>query len=369
MKIRVDGQEYVGFEVAATSRHFLDVCGTYMFTTSPQTVAKYPLRCQQSCEVIVEDQIFVTGFIEKVNIIQSSQNVSISVEGRDKTCDLVDSTIDNAFVSQFDGTSTLQEVCQQALDVLDLSDIITKTLVPLKPLGKGTYVIPFVGERAFDFLQRYAKLSQVYLTTDGLGNLVITRSAYADNSTPLLADVLRVGSNVLEATYNVDSVHRYNLYRDYSQLSATSIESANQLGDTTEVRGQIIDSQIRKGRQWVFIDDIPVDEQTAQQRAVWEKNYRLAKSESYTCTVSGHTKSDGSIWEPNTLVQVVDDIVGFQSKILLIDCVSFYESITEGKTTTLNCVDPLCYTLQLTKNYYEAKADPSSLKYFDSSVL
>ena len=119
----------------------------------------------------------------------------------------------------------------------------------------------------------------------------------------------------------------------------------------------------------MFVDDIPVDAQNAQQRAVWEKNYRRAKSLFYRAVVQGHTYDGINIWEPNLLIECFDDFVGFDGRILLIDEVKFYESVTGGQTTELNCVDPLCYTLQSTKDFYQAKADTSSLKYFDGNGL
>lgn len=378
MKIRVNGEEFIGYESAQVSRHFLDLSGTFTFSASPLSLKgkDYPIKVQQTCEILVEDTPFVTGFIEEIDVISDARNVEVRISGRDKTCDLIDSSIDNNFISQFDGPVQLADICRKALQVLGISDIDVIETVPLDPLQSGTYVLPFIGERAFEFLQRYAKLSLVYLVTDGSGNIVLTKAASAQSSSPLLSTILinqfeGSNNNVVSAHYNINTVRQYHLYRDYSQLSTTTIESGNTLRTlgVSQV-GTAVNSQIRPTRQWVFVDDIPLDNLTAPKRAAWELNYRRAKGESYSCTVQSHTYDDTNIWQPNVLVQVYDDFAGLNGRIMLIDSVIFYESVLEGKTTRLHCVDPLCYTLQTEKNFYQARSDdPEGTKYFDENTL
>lgn len=378
MKIRVNGEDFVGYERAQASRHFLDICGNFSFTASPLRLntQDFPIRVQDSCEILIEDKTFITGFIETIDVTSDAKNVNVTISGRDRTCDLVDSSIDNNFISQFSGKSTLQDICEKALEVLNIPNIDVIDTVKLPTLPQGTYVLPFVGEMAFEFLQRYAKLSQVYLNTDGLGNLLIVRSANANGNGVLLPTILinqfeGKNNNVISAHYHISTVHQYNLYRDYSQLSATNVEGGVESvgGAPVGVAGQVIDPTIRTGRQWVFIDDIPVDAQKAEQRAIWELNYRRGKSQFYEVTVQSHTYDGVNIWQPNVLVEVYDDFAGLNGLILLIDSVTFYESVDEGKTTVLNCVDPLAYTLQTKKDFYQAQADTGSTKYFDNAEI
>lgn len=378
MKIRVNGEEFIGYETAQASRHFLDLSGTFTFTASPLSLRNqdYPIQVQQSCEILVENTPFVTGYIEEINVSSGAQDVQVTISGRDKTCDLIDSSIDNNFISQFDGPVKLADICRKALQVLGIRDVEVIERLDLPPLQQGTYVLPFIGERAFEFLQHYAKLSQVYLVADGLGNIVITQSVSVENAAVLLPTILinqfeGNNNNVLSANYHVSTMHQYHIYRDYSQLSTTALEGGNSLRELSTLQtGEAINSVIRPTRQWVFVDDIPIDGQTGPKRAAWELNYRRAKGEYYKCTVSNHTYDGVNIWQPNVLVLVYDDFAGLNGRILMIDEVKYYESVPEGQTTELRCVDPLSYTLQTQKNYYQARSDdPEGTKYFDENTL
>ena len=125
MKIRVNGQDFVGYESASASRHFLDLCGTFSFSAAPLSIdnQNYPIRVGDQCQIIVENTPFVTGFVESIDVKSRAQNVVIDIQGRDKTCDFVDSSIDNNFIPQFDGSKQLTDICTKALNVLGITGI------------------------------------------------------------------------------------------------------------------------------------------------------------------------------------------------------------------------------------------------------
>jgi prophage tail gpP-like protein len=375
MKIRINGTEIGNWTTLTVGRHFLDLCGTFQFETSADNTGVYlPLKTQQKCEIIVENTTFLTGYIEKLTISGSSQSTRFIVEGRDQTCDIVDSTVPYDFLEQYKNVTTVKEVAQTIVNKLGLENTVkVLTTVTLPDLSPGTYINSFIGERAYDLLQRYAKLSNVYTVTDGLGNIVFTRVASNFNSdlidTPLINWYNDPSNNVLNFEYSLDTTQLYHLYRAYSQIGLKFVSDASQLNGGETVVGNAIDESIRPSRQWVFIDDIAVDEQSAPDRAIWEKNYRQSKFEAYTCTVQGHTIPNTlKIWTPNTLVIVFDRSASLAGKIFLIDSVSFKESVDNGKTTRLHCVNPLSYTLQLQENYYSSRARTGG-NFFDANQL
>ena len=59
MKIKIEGQDFEGFTSATAERHFLNISGKFTFITSPLDVTKvsYPIRVQQSCQIIVENTL------------------------------------------------------------------------------------------------------------------------------------------------------------------------------------------------------------------------------------------------------------------------------------------------------------------------
>ena len=75
MKLRINGVDFVGFTEMQASRSFLNIAGTFSFITSPKDLqnAGYPIKVQQACQILVNDQIFITGFIEAIDINQTSK--------------------------------------------------------------------------------------------------------------------------------------------------------------------------------------------------------------------------------------------------------------------------------------------------------
>jgi prophage tail gpP-like protein len=379
MQININGQAFVGFTEATVSRHFLDLCGKFSFKTSPKQLSQsgYPLKVQQSCQIIVEDQPFLTGYIEQIDVIQSAKGSIIVASGRDQTCDFVDSSIDQNFIPQFKSNISLTAVCRAALDSLGLTFIDVIDLVNPPLLTVANYRIPFIGQMAWDFIQKYSKLTQTLLTTDGNGNLVITRAVDGVSNpillpTKLINEINGANNNVIESHYHRNSTQEYGSYTDYSQLAVSTLtlpggEGASPLyKDAVSQTATVTNSEIRSTRKKVFIDDVPLDTATAEQRAIWELNYRRSLGESYSCLVQHHTYNGTDIWEPNILVEVLDSVAGLDGKIMLLDSVSFSES-AQGKTTRLNLVDALSYSLQVEEDYRVSQSDIGRNYYFEGS--
>jgi len=382
MKLRINGIDFVGFTHMEASRSFLNIAGKFSFLTSPKDLANngYPIKVQQACEVIVEDKIFITGFIEKINIMQTANDVSIHVAGRDKTADLVDSTVDFDILGngEFTNAITLKQVCEEVIANLGITGMKVIDLVNPAIFSSGNYIAPVTGEGAFDLIEKYAKKRQVLLTTDGLGNVVITQAISGKSrehtlQTNLINAKNGKNNNVVHMHSMLNTENEFNLYRGYSQLAATTINASSNPGGAgsnitpdylSHQSGEITNDAIRSSRQLVFITNTPVDTETMKQRCIWEKNYRRAKSQFYNCAVSAHTYNGIDIWPVNVLTKVFDDVANITGTTMLIDHVAFTESVEGGKQTQLNLVDKLSYSLQTQANYREALSESLQDAYF-----
>ena len=105
-----------------------------------------------------------------------------------------------------------------------------------------------------------------------------------------------------------------------------------------------MDSDIRAGRQFVIVAENAGS--NLLDRAKWEANVRKARGRVYGATVDGFYNETGELWQVNKLVQVVDEFVDINSR-MLINSVNFSANIYGGKNTTLSLVEKNAYSLTL----------------------
>lgn len=350
MTIKLNGIGYINWEQASVFRSMETVCGAFSFTSSADENNLFPIKVGEAVEISVDGIQVINGFVEKLGIEYSAKSHAITVSGRDILGDLVDSTV--GAIKEFTGAVSLLDIARRVLDENNLSSVNIKDetggFETFKPIEVTSAE---VGMGAFEFLELYARKSQILLTNDGKGNLVFARA-----STEALPATLKnkVGgdSNILQASTNFDDSQRHYKYIVQSQLNAQSQDLGVSPKDIASQRGQAIDSQIRTSRLLEFNAEESSDSQTATERAVWEANIRRARSLSYSPTIQGHSVN-GQLWKPNILVEVDDDFADIQAT-LLIKSVRYAQSIDGGSTTKLGLTYQDAYTLQAEQSAREA---------------
>lgn len=383
MKISVNGNLIEGFTEAVVTNRFTDGCRTFHFTSSNlDTVANYPLQRGQACQILVEDTIVLDGFIDTVAGTYNSTENSIVVSGRSKTMDLVDSTLDYNLFSEWKGKVSFISVCEAVIAKLGLSNTIgvgfdNNTLsgadleIPL-----NSYLYAETGESAFHFLQKYAQLQQLILTTTDSGDLLLTRGTNQDVIPYSLVTKLndtRSENNVLTCQWMQSEKDLYNQYVCWSQASQGSVDyneitgadglSPNVKALFTGLSGVAVDSSIRPSRQLSFKADVPFPFQTLASRATWQANYNRSQAFRYTVTVVDHFyNKPENIWEVNKLVPVLDQKADINQQLLISEIV-FTESLDEGCQTKLTLVPRDSYRLQIQEAYYEAQFRSGASRY------
>lgn len=346
--LEVNGNRYEGWTDISVFRSIETISGSFSFSATSSVSNVFPIKAGAPCSVYVGNTQVIKGYVDTVDVSYDAEQHSISIRGRDITADLVDSTI--AEVKEFTGFS-LTSIIQKVLSDNNLSDIkvINETGTTLAPFEDYSPSSSPVSQSIFDFIESYARKRQVLLTTDGTGNITISRSSTTIAPVVLENRVNGSFNNIKSATASYNFTDRYNKYTLFSGQSSAGFATGADIEyeNVASQKGTSIDSSIRPSRTTQIISNTSDSNQNLAQLATWTKNLAKARSIEYTCTVYNYFQDDAETtpWTPNLLVQVNDDFADI-SATMLIKSVEYNLSVDGGSTTTLTLVDKDVYTLQ-----------------------
>lgn len=346
ISLEVGGMRYYDFTAVTVERALDQISGTFTFeaVTSPED--PFPIPRGEACAVYVNDTVVMTGFVDIIEVDYNYSTHTISIQGRDKTADIVDSMLDGKL--EFKAPITLDEVVQKTLDDIEASDVQVKNQVPgLAPYTKKELVSGKIGMGAFEFMDRYASKRQVILTTDGEGNIVITRASEELTDIVFRNIIADRNNNIQSAQVKFDDSERYNQYKFYAQDNhAADPNSPDTPAKGAHYSSEYTDPNIRASRKYRAIGEGSQGEDKLMDRATWEGNIREAKSFLYTVTMAGHSpySHDGEPYQPNTLVTVEDEFADVFADLLIVR-VTHRLDLTSGSTTELEMMTRGAYLL------------------------
>ncbi len=352
IKLEVNGVQYDNFTAASCEIRLDALSNTFSFEAVAAEGAPLPFKGGEACRVIVNGQAVLTGSIEVVDVSYDANDHSIIVQGRDKTGDILDSSINE--ISDLRAPITLKEIIEKVIANIG-SDIKVIEDVATDPFNAAEDVAaPEPGDNAFDFIEKYSRKRQVLLTSDGDGNIVITDGS-AETAVGSVQHVIGAeDNNVLASSFSFDTTGRYNIYKFASQLNPFALNSAGDTGLESVVNqsGGVTDPDVRIGRQLILIAEAPNSDDQNVARAKWEANIRKARGLVYSVTVPGYqvdlTDTSSELWQINKLYQIVDDYLG-KSEPMLCNSVTFTLDTLGGELTSLAFVDEKAYSLDLAK--------------------
>lgn len=352
MELEVKGVRYSNFTAASCEIRLDALSNTFSFEAVAAEGKPLPFRGGESCRVIVDDRVVLTGSIEVVNVSYDASSHNISIQGRDKTGDLLDSTLGS--ISDLRAPITLKEIIEAVIkdigaDLNVVEDVATKPFESTQDVAS-----PEPGDNAFEFLEKYSRKRQVLLTSNGDGDIVITSGSAKVANGAIQHIISAEDNNVIAANFSFDTTGRFNVYKFSSQLNPFALNNA---GDTdiasiVNQNGSTSDPEIRIGRQLVLTAENPYSNDQNEARSKWEANIRKARGLKYSATVTGYRvdpkdlKSD--LWQINRVYPIIDDFIGKQEPMLL-NSVTFTLSVPSGEQTSLGFVNKEAYSLELEK--------------------
>jgi len=348
--IEVDGTRYTGWTEITVSKTLENLCGSFSFSSTASERMPFPVKLGRECKIFVNEILFMTGWTEKIDVDFSPNNHTISVKGRDRTNDIVDSTIGKNI--EFQSKTTLKKIAEAILKELNLTHITVTD--PLNLKGFDDILTDSLGVTGFKFIERFAKKRQVLLTTNGEGNIVFQRASDEKFNTVLSTEPDTVGT-ILEAHIGYDQTKRFNEYTVHGQTNNAGL--ANLLKHVpaklnVNIQGKVLDGEIRTSRKYTFQIEDNGDSTTNTNRAAWEANFRISQSMIYQATVQGFSPlNDSGIWKINKQLRVVDkpSNINDTNSTLLITGVTFTQSVSAGSRTALTLKDRKSYTLEVSR--------------------
>ncbi len=310
-----------GWEKVEIRRSLYSLAGTFDLTLSPvweQMPDHYALYAGENCQIKIGSTPVITGFIDRVTQIIDSSQRSIRVTGRDLTADLVDCSY----------MGTLR--CWQNIS---LESLVTKFLAPFKiahyiegPTGNLFPTWGIETESIFDNLSKAASLRQLLLTTNGKGDLVITKP-----HTQRLSAFINSQSNVLSAEKSEDYSSRYSHYETRIQnFQAEKLTETN-----LKVIAKANDEEVKRYRPLLVSQEGEISPEIAKKRIKWERNLRASRSDRVEITLTGWLNRMGHLWDYNQMISISLPAIGVADKYLITGVTFTLDS--SGMKTRLEC--------------------------------
>ena len=353
MKIEIDGVQYRDFTSASSIRRLDALSNTFGFGTTSLDGLPLPFRGGEACRVFADEELILTGFIELVNVDMGTEDHGIDVQGRDRTGDLLDSSMDSKADIR---ASSLKRIIEKVIAHLDPTTKKANRIQVVDEANPARFdpvkdvAAPEPGQNAFEFIEKLARKRQVLLTSNGDGAIVISSGSGTEVDATIQHRARDDGSNNVQ-TFSVsyDTTGRFNLYKSTSQGNLVTLNLAGVVGNDQIVsqgaNKSAIDEEIRKGRQWILVGESTMSSSENLKRARWERNTNRAKGKVYVATVTGFRNQTGELWGVNQIIQVNDEFAGIEAK-MLVDSVTF-NLTPEGRTSVLSLLDVDAYSIAL----------------------
>jgi prophage tail gpP-like protein len=295
----------------------------------PRQNMPWQIRAGDACELLLAEQTVIKGFVDVPKSSFSAQQHGISVQGRDATMDLID-------------CSAIYKSGQWKNVKLDriARDICT-------PFGIEVVVEGDIGaafdsfniemcEKAFETIDRAARMRGVLVTTDGTGRLLLTRASTVKSGASLVE-----GENVLYGEFETSWKERYSEIIVKGQGKGNETEYGAKVAHG---KAKITDPGVTRYRPLIVIAEQHGKGPSFAQRAEWERNVRRGRGTRATIKVQGWTREDQLLWRPNTLVPVKCPTLGIDEELLIAKC-AYSKDDKSGTTTTLQLVHPSAFEI------------------------
>lgn len=330
--LTVNGTTYGGWKTISITLSMENLSGVFELGISekwPGQNVPRGIQYGDECTLKIGSDRIITGYVDQIQIGYNKENHSITVSGRDKAGDLVDSSAIHK-----PGTWRNRNLLQIASELTAPFGISIKADVGLGKSFKKFAIEP--GESAYEALERLAKMRAVLIISDGFGGLLVTRAGTRKAHT-----AIRVGENVEACNATFDYTNRFSNIIVKGQTQGDDHTPASIF---TGSRGMAFDSGVKRHRPLLIIAESQANAEQCKDRAEWEVAVRQGKSTVIEYTIPGWRQGNGSLWQISSLVFVYDPVLKL-NETMLISSVRYQVDDQNGSLTILTVTKPDAFKL------------------------
>lgn len=294
------------------------------------------VRKGDSCQVMLGDDLVMTGYIDRWNPALSKSRHEIRATGRSKCQDLVDCSAEwpNNVISQANALQIAQRLAAP-YGINVSSDVEDMATVPQFTLNWGES-----SQEVIDRISRWAAL--LYFDTPD-GNLLLTRVG-----TRKAASGVAQGENIEYASFTDSMDERFSDYIGVSMTTTPVAEFSPNAGYDAVTLARARDPEAAKMRyrnRVIIVESTMIANQQAQNCIDWEMNRRFGRSRQLQVTIDSWRDKSGKLWEPNTLIPINLPKFGLKDELWLLAEVTFLRG-EQGTTARMVLMPPAAFAVQ-----------------------
>lgn len=332
VRLLVNGREYGGWKQVEITAGLDRMARDFTLEVTdrwPGQTSLRPIQPGDICTVFIGDDRIITGYIDGTPLRYDARSVSLSVQGRSRTADLVDCAPLHATGQIKQKTvEQIAHVLAEPYGIPVVADVDTGSIIPTHHINPG--------ETVAESLDRLLQLRQLLATDDAEGRLVLTRAGMKRADTALV-----VGQNILTASAELDMRDRFSEYRVKGQRSGSDTDHG---AAVSAQMGVSTDGAVTRKRVHVETARGQADIAACRRQAEWVAAHRAAQTYKVIYTVQGWRQASGALWEPNRVVRVTDPVIGWDQDMVIGEVV--YGLSDSGMTSTLTVAPRAAWSLE-----------------------
>ncbi len=329
--LRVKGRKFTGWTGVSIGMAIDQVADTFSLSM-PYDPARNDLRQAfrpfgyERVEVRLDDELMITGTVDKVEAATGADDRTLSVEGRSLTGPLVDCGILGDLEFSGLALSTIARKVCGPFGIVVRADNDTGPI----DIARAEY-----GQTVADFLLSLAGPRNLFLNSSYDGKLVISW-ARALAQRPAVAALVEGERPLLSVSASFDGTRRFSKYR-----------RATQFAGAVDIMGEAVDSGVSVYRpNLAAAGDADTDPGATARRA---RTAGFAGAVSVTATLAGWRRPDGARWAERQAVTLKAPGAMLPTETKYIIAGLTLKLDTGGKTSELRLVLPELYSGEMPK--------------------
>lgn len=328
------GRVYEGWISVEVRRSLKETAGQFLLHVAEAFVgdaappsAYWPIREDDECQVFYGGRLVVTGHIDVRKPKYDFKNHEVTLQGRSKTRNLVDSSVDGE----------LKKGEAKRVPFSSLIRRVTKNF-GIQVMPKGSDLDRVIetarvepGETVHEFIDRYGRHVGACSTDDQAGRLRLLQ--IEDGAA--VASIIE-GVNILEAGATLRADNRHSKVEAHGQNKGTDNKFGKQ---AARVKASANDSSVKTYRPLRILSESRVGDDDVKRRSAWESASRAGESVRVEARVVDWVKPNGELWMPGDIVFVSSPMIPI-ARNLVVQSLQHRQSRSTGTITALVLVPP-----------------------------